>query len=362
MTTTKGLRPDQRLFLTGRIWRGHLRRFKDAAKGNIHMPGVFVVEQLNGIFGFAGWDVEELHREERLRQEYDNPNKPGQKQYKVVIATTVRLRIRDVEGNALCTRDATATWPGTGPQLADAYNVADGGAWTAALKRAAMTLGPQFGLGTVRDAKDEGPQGSAVMPDWRRATSQDRQPYPVSAHGDGVDPVTGYVLDEGDPLDDDMPSGPTRQYQVEPRDAAPQQTPQQTQQTPQQTQRQPDGEPSPRERSPHVGDTPEHPARAASATPQVETQRAATPPDTGRKREDVARDAAAAIRTLTNMAGGRDAWLALFDRAKAAFGRPTMTPPMWAKPEASGGFTAAELERVLVNVNAEIAKLGGGTP
>jgi len=336
MTTTRGLRADQRAFLSARIWRGHLRKFRDAAKGNIHMPGVFVIEQLNGIFGVTGWDVEELRREERLKQEFDNPNKPGTKQYRVVIATTVRLRIRDVDGNALCTRDATATWPGTGPQLSDAYNVADGGAWTAALKRAAMTLGPQFGLGTVRDAKDEGPQGSAVMPDWRRATSDQRQPYPVSVHGDGIDPVTGYVVDEGDMLDDDAgePAGPTRQYDLAPR---------------QESRTEPRHEPRQEPRAEH-------------RAPEPQTAQASPAPTTtsGRKREDVAKDAATAIRTLTGMPGGRDAWLALFDRAKAACNKPTLTPPMWAKPEAVGGFTAAELERIVAGCNAEIAKLGGG--
>lgn len=352
MTTTRGLRADQRAFLSARIWRGHLRRFKDAAKGNIHMPGVFVIEQLNGIFGVTGWDVEELRREERLKQEYENPNKPGAKQYRVVIATTVRLRIRDVEGNALCTRDATATWPGTGPQLSDAYNVADGGAWTAALKRAAMTLGPQFGLGTVRDAKDEGPQGSAVMPDWRRATSDQRQPYPVSVHGDGIDPVTGYVVDEGDPLDDDAsdPAGPTRQYDLAPRQD-------------QRAESRSDPRPEPRaEQRQESRQEPRPEPRTEQLAPEPQTSQVspAPTPASGRKREDVAKDAAAAIRTLTGMPGGRDAWLALFDRAKAACNKPTLTPPMWAKPEGVGGFTAAELERLVAGCNAEIAKLGGG--
>jgi len=59
------------------------------------------------------------------------------------------------------------------------------------------------------------------------------------------------------------------------------------------------------------------------------------------------------------MPGGRDAWLALFDRAKAATGKAALTPPMWAKPENLGGFTASELERLLSGVNGEIAKLGG---
>lgn len=354
-TTKKGLQADQRSYLTARIWRGHLRKFRDAAKGNIHMPGVFVVEQLNGIFGHAGWSVDELRREERLRQEHENPSKPGTKQYRVVIATTVRLTILDVDGNELCHRDASGTWPGTGPQLSDAYNVADGGAWTAALKRAAMTLGPQFGLGTVRDAKDEGPQGSAVLADWRRATSDERQPYPVSVHGDGIDPVTGYVLDDGDMLDDDTPAGtPTRQYEVEPRGEShrPQERPAErqqqnaptTQSAPAETQRQ---------AAPATQRQPETQA-PATQTPAQEQQAG------GRKREDVARDAQAAIRTLTSLPGGRDAWLALFDRAKSATGKAALTPPMWAKPEAMGGFTAAELERLLSGVNAEITKLGGG--
>ena len=59
----RGLQADQVAFLNRKIWRGHLRRFRDAAKGNVHMPGVFVVEQLNGIFGLGGWSVEELRRE-----------------------------------------------------------------------------------------------------------------------------------------------------------------------------------------------------------------------------------------------------------------------------------------------------------
>jgi hypothetical protein len=355
MTTKKGLQADQRTFLTARIWRGHLRKFRDAAKGNIHMPGVFVIEQLNGIFGHAGWSVDELRREERLRQEYENPSKPGTKQYRVVIATTVRLTILDTDGNELCHRDASGTWPGTGPQLSDAYNVADGGAWTAALKRAAMTLGPQFGLGTVRDAKDEGPQGSAVVADWRRATSDTRQPYPVSVHGDGIDPVTGYVLDEGDMLDDDGPQGtPTRQYEVEPR-GEPQRQHERPQDRQPETQRQP-------QTSKATQTTPAETQRQTSPATAPATQ--ATQPaqehqSGGRKREDVARDAQGAIRTLTSMPGGRDAWLALFDRAKVATGKAALTPPMWAKPENLGGFTASELERLLSGVNGEITKLGG---
>lgn len=354
-TTKKGLQADQRTYLTARIWRGHLRKFRDAAKGNIHMPGVFVIEQLNGIFGHAGWSVDELRREERLRQEYENPSKPGTKQYRVVIATTVRLTILDTDGNELCHRDASGTWPGTGPQLSDAYNVADGGAWTAALKRAAMTFGPQFGLGTVRDAKDEGPQGSAVVADWRRATSDTRQPYPVSVHGDGIDPVTGFVDADGDPLDDDGPQGtPTRQYEIEPR-GEPQRQQERPQERQPETQRQP-------QNAPATQTTPAETQRQTAQTTTPATQTTAPAQEHqagGRKREDVARDAQAAIRTLTSMPGGRDAWLALFDRAKAATGKAALTPPMWAKPEAMGGFTASELERLLSGVNGEITKLGG---
>lgn len=376
---TTGLRADQIAYLSSKLWKRHLRRFKDAAKGNVHMPGVFVIEQLNGIFGHGGWDVEELRREERLRQEFDNPNKPGTKQYRVVMATTVRLRIRDVDGNVVCTRDATATWPGTGPQLSDAYNVADGGAWTAALKRAAMTLGPQFGLGTVRDAKDEGAGGAAIMPDWRRAVREDRLPYPTSPHGGGVDPVTGWTADdEGDELDDDGPvdTSGARRYELDQR----QDTRGGAERTNASTndratvangngssnnREQPGPADDKRDAAPRQesqrNEPPRHePQRQESPRQESTRQETPTPPPTGRSRDDVSRDCAAAIRTLTAMPGGRDAWIALFNRAIAATGNAGMTPPMWNKPQTSGGFSTDELERLLSGVRAETAKLGGG--
>lgn len=342
----RGLQADQVAFLNRKIWRGHLRRFRDAAKGNVHMPGVFVVEQLNGIFGLGGWSVEELRREERLRQEIDNPRKPGEKQYKVVIATTVRLTVRDPAGNVLCHRDATATWPGTGPQLSDAYNVADGGAWTAALKRAAMTFGPQFGLGTVRDAKDEGPQGAAVATDWRRATCDDRAPYPTSPHGAGIDPTTGYeyVGEDDEPLDDaGNAPGPSRTYEVGPRDAAPQQ-------------RQP--EPDRRERSTHVGDTPENPARAVVPPAQVQ-QVAPTPAPTSAPTPAQSRgDMVTAIRRGTQVLSerlGPDAWPTLFAQHATRAGK-SLKPFEAGKPESAGGFSDAELAALLSEMRAMVSR------
>lgn len=348
----RGLQADQVAFLNRKIWRGHLRRFRDAAKGNVHMPGVFVVEQLNGIFGLGGWSVEELRREERLRQEIDNPRKPGEKQYKVVIATTVRLTVRDPAGNVLCHRDATATWPGTGPQLSDAYNVADGGAWTAALKRAAMTFGPQFGLGTVRDAKDEGPQGAAVATDWRRATCDDRAPYPTSPHGAGIDPTTGYeyVGEDDEPLDDaGNAPGPSRNYEVGPRDEP-------------SAQRQP--EPDRRERSTHVGDTPENPVRVASSsasTPAPQsapaTPPAATPAPTAAPSESRG-DMVTSIRRGTQVLSerlGPDAWPALFARHAARAGK-ALKPFEAGKPESAGGFSDAELAALLSDMRAMVSR------
>lgn len=351
----RGLQQDQIAFLNRRIWRGHLRRFKDAAKGNVHMPGVFVIEQLNGIFGLAGWSVEELRREERSRQEIDNPSKPGAKQYKVVIATTVRLTVHDPAGNVLCHRDATATWPGIGPQLADAYNVADGGAWTAAVKRAAMTFGPQFGLGTVRDAKDEGAGGAAVAPDWRRATSADRAPYPTSPHGAGIDPTTGYeyeyVGEDDEPLDDaGAGPGPSRNYEVAPRGET------QTQRAPE-SQRQPE-----RERSPHAGDTPENPARVATPAPVQQTQTpvsgppasTASTPEPAQSRGDMVNSIRRGTQVIAQQMGP-DAWPALFAEHAARAGK-SLKPFEAGKPESAGGFSDAELAALLADMRAKVSR------
>lgn len=125
------------------------RVLKDA-NGNSHVSQQDVTAHLTRIFGFEGWDKEILE----LRCIYERENPKNKKQnsnrengWDVCYLATVRLTIRDPEGNVVTVKDDGSTGLAENQRsLGDGHDLAMKSAISLATKRAAKDLGDQFGL------------------------------------------------------------------------------------------------------------------------------------------------------------------------------------------------------------------------
>lgn len=120
-----------------------LRVAKDP-KGNSHVEAYEIRAHLNRIFGIGRWsaDVLEQHLVYETATEADKPR------WSVCWYARLRLEIRSSSGKALCSYTEGATGDATNqPSRADANDQACKTAASQALKRCAMNLGDQFGLG-----------------------------------------------------------------------------------------------------------------------------------------------------------------------------------------------------------------------
>lgn len=170
----RGLLPDQVRYLKERMWIGALRQFHDAAKGNVHLPGNYVLRNLNLAFGYDGWSVEILKSHEVFKEKID---KDGKTLFRVIWSTEVRLTIH-TPGGADFSRTGVGADEGVSSSMVDCYKKAPAGALTYAIKNAAITLGDQFGLRVIRAGKDE----NAKPYNWRTRT-QPNHPIPPDLSG-----------------------------------------------------------------------------------------------------------------------------------------------------------------------------------
>jgi len=106
-----------------------------------HVEGHYVIDRLNQIFGFDGWSVEVLDLTQIHAELAERPGR--QPLWIVVYRATIRLTIH-CEPVAIV-REDVATGDGQTPGVGDAHDLAVKTAATTALKRAARTLGSQFG-------------------------------------------------------------------------------------------------------------------------------------------------------------------------------------------------------------------------
>jgi hypothetical protein len=164
-----------------------LRQDPRAAKGNVYIPGNFVLAQLNTAFCFDGWSFE-LEKVERVHME--KYAKDGKDQFKALFMVEGVLTIRCQDGSTF-SRAGIGVDEKTSSNMKDVVSLATKAALTDAIKNAAITLGSQFGLDTVRAGKDAG--GVAI--NWKHNASGER-PRPPMFSG------LSTQLDT-DPIDDD---------------------------------------------------------------------------------------------------------------------------------------------------------------
>lgn len=142
--------------------------------GFSHTQGWDIRRYLNRVFGFAGWSEEILKLDMVAERHIPNGKRPdGAEKFKhyIVYRATVRLTLYDTNGAMLAFYDGSATGTGNNlPDLGDAHDMAIKTAETQALKRAAINLGDQFGLGLYNGGQ------TAPVVEWSMA-------YPPAAKG-----------------------------------------------------------------------------------------------------------------------------------------------------------------------------------
>ncbi len=114
--------------------------------GNSYVEQHDVRAMLTRVFGFGGWSLRQLH-EPRMVARIEKQNRNGEDRvavtYMCSVAIVLHLAERTVEYEGTGSHTATMS-PGN---EGDAHDSALKSADSAALKRAAMNLGDQFGLG-----------------------------------------------------------------------------------------------------------------------------------------------------------------------------------------------------------------------
>lgn len=121
------------------------------AQGQSHVAAFDVIAHLTRLFGFGGWDKEildlELVHERIIEYPSKDPDKAPAQRAWVTYRCTMRLTIRDPEGNVVKVTDDVATGSAQNAKtVADGHDQAIKSAASYALKRCAKDLGDQFGL------------------------------------------------------------------------------------------------------------------------------------------------------------------------------------------------------------------------
>lgn len=165
------LSPDQIRFLNAPIFGPALRQDPKAAKGNVYIPGNFVLAQLNTAFCFDGWSFD-IERTERVHME--KYQKDGKDQFKALFMVEGVLTVRCQDGTEF-RRAGIGCDEKTSSNMKDVISLATKSALTDAIKNAAITLGAQFGLDTVRAGND----ASGVKINWKQNASGERPRPPM---------------------------------------------------------------------------------------------------------------------------------------------------------------------------------------
>jgi recombination DNA repair RAD52 pathway protein len=114
-------------------------------QGMSHVEGYDIRAELNRVFGFCRWSEGILHQS--LVCEFETKTNAGRDAWCVVYNTRVRLSIFAPDGNFLTSYDGSHVGESTHPSRGEAHGNAITNSATYALRRAAINLGDQFGLG-----------------------------------------------------------------------------------------------------------------------------------------------------------------------------------------------------------------------
>jgi hypothetical protein len=273
------LSPDQIRFLNAPIWGPALRQDPKAAKGNVYIPGNFVLAQLNTAFCFDGWSFETTRVERVHMEKYQ---KDGKDQFRALYMVEGVLTVRCQDGTTFC-RAGIGTDEKTSSNMKDVVSLATKAALTDAIKNAAITLGRQFGLDTVRAGKDAG--GTAI--NWKANASGVRPNPPMFAglssqiegdmddedgemiEEDGVryNSRTG-VVDESHGRQEQQREPEQRRQEREPEQRRQEPAPSQSSSQASQQRQEPRGEPEQQRREPAPQQTTQGPSQSSSTASQ----------------------------------------------------------------------------------------------
>jgi len=234
-----GLLPEQIAALNAPIYYRAVNMLPAQAGGYRYVPGVVVVGHLNRIFGFDGWSTEIVEMaEERFAEESGGG---GVAQFRVIFTCRIVLTVRMPDGREIV-RAGVGADEKKSRYLIDCYTNGQASALTAALKNAAITLGPQFGLDAMRmrdddnrpaDIHDVAAGEDPPWPDWEAVAASGRGVVPAAdvagmaagfvgrddrprtEAGESYDPETG-IVDEPQAASAVPPSPRTSRLEPEP--------------------------------------------------------------------------------------------------------------------------------------------------
>ena len=127
----------------------HPSRVKKDPKGMQYLEQHDVRAHMNRVFGFGNWGQEvtklDLVFEEPTKSIDKQTGKPKPDRWDVCYSAAVKLAVRG-QGNAICAYEDAATGFAQNQTRGEAHDLALKSAVSTALKRAATSLGDQFGL------------------------------------------------------------------------------------------------------------------------------------------------------------------------------------------------------------------------
>ena len=187
-------------------------------QGQSHVEAWDIRRHLIRIFGFGGYSIETIALDLVSQQEI----KPGR--WTIVYRAQVRLTVYATDGREITHfEDGAAGDASNQPKLGDAHDMAMKTALSQALKRCAVNLGDQFGLGLYNGGKADAvvhfsaahhpdewqkdpqpqpePVDPPVQPEPEPEATQDTTPENLAPEapapsGDSQDPVAGAILDK----------------------------------------------------------------------------------------------------------------------------------------------------------------------
>lgn len=137
-----GFDPETRRVLADKLDARAVQTRTQAGQTLSYLPAWYIVDRLNDVFGYDGWDRETGVPVLMSSDEYDNP-RDGKKMFRVGYMCRVRLTIR--AGGLVVSRDGVGFGVAAMSDPAAAHEKASKEAESDATKRAASTLGNQFG-------------------------------------------------------------------------------------------------------------------------------------------------------------------------------------------------------------------------
>lgn len=171
-------------------------------KGKAHVSQQDVTAHLTRVFGFGNWDTELLANELVFETARDDKGS----RWDVCYRATMRLTVRDPNGNKVCQYEDGSTGTAQNQTRGDGHDLAMKSAISLALKRCAKSLGDQFGLSLYNKGQQEAlVRGTLVHPEVepdRGADMQEGVPQQVSlgtdetAYDHGLEPESGGTVSD----------------------------------------------------------------------------------------------------------------------------------------------------------------------